>query len=733
MDGIWSSKIRSVKIGTRLGLAFAGLFLFMIVLVGQSVERMATMKERLTLVVDQTNRKTELLYQMRGIVLQQSVAVRNVILETMDEEKRNQADRIAQQRKEYDTAAEQLAPLLTTPRERELLDGLKDVRSGVNVALDKATDFALGNKPTEATVYVNRRARPLQEKWLDGLDALIRLQAKLNRQTVAEAAIVYNNAKTFTLSCATLFLILGISIAVIITRSITGPIAVAARVADSIARGRLDSTILIEGQDESGSMLNSMARMQDSLRHFVATQTKMAAHHAAGEIDTTMPVVDFEGVYSEMAQSINELAASHLSVQQKIVSVITDYARGDLSRDMEELPGKQGTITAAMAAVKTNLQAVNAEILTLVEAASRGDFKARGQAQNFQHFQGMVEALNRLMEIADKGLSDVAKVLGAIARSDLTESIDGNYSGIFAQLKDDTNTTARQLQHIVRGIRDATELIHVAALEIAKGNSNLSSRTKQQAASLQETAASIERLTTTVRQNAGNAHQANNLAIEASGVASKGGQVVAEVVRTMASISDSSKKIVDITSVIDGIAFQTNILALNAAVEAARAGEQGRGFAVVAAEVRSLALRSASAAKEIKMLISNSTEKVSAGSQQVALAGKTMQDIVVSVKRVTDIMAEITTASNEQSVGIEQVNQTITHMDQATQQNAALVQQAAAAAESLRHQADAVVNAVSRFRLDKAEESPAERMPKLRSPAASPSAKSTRVLARNGN
>jgi methyl-accepting chemotaxis protein len=281
----------------------------------------------------------------------------------------------------------------------------------------------------------------------------------------------------------------------------------------------------------------------------------------------------------------------------------------------------------------------------------------------------------------------------------LTDKITNDYQGSFGQLKNDANTTVANLTDIMTQLRDATESINTAAKEIASGNTDLSSRTEEQASSLEETASSMEELTSTVKQNAENARQANQLAIGASDVAVKGGAVVSQVVTTMSSINESSKKIVDIISVIDGIAFQTNILALNAAVEAARAGEQGRGFAVVATEVRNLAQRSAAAAKEIKELISDSVEKVGTGTKLVDEAGKTMEEIVSSVKRVTDIMGEITAASQEQSSGIEQVNQAITQMDEVTQQNAALVEQAAAAAESLEEQAQVLAQAVGVFKL----------------------------------
>jgi methyl-accepting chemotaxis protein len=297
-------------------------------------------------------------------------------------------------------------------------------------------------------------------------------------------------------------------------------------------------------------------------------------------------------------------------------------------------------------------------------------------------------------------LNRAVALLDQVAAGDLTARIEVNSTNELGRLFGAIRAMQQSLLSTVSNVRTSSESIDTSAREIAAGNMDLSSRTEQQASSLEETAASMEQLTGTVKQNAENAMQANQLAHSASGIASKGGEVVAQVVDTMQAINESSRKIVDIISVIDGIAFQTNILALNAAVEAARAGEQGRGFAVVASEVRSLAQRSAAAAKEIKSLIDASVEKVSVGSELVEQAGLTMSDVVDSVKRVTDIVGEIAEASREQSTGIEQVNQAITQMDEVTQQNAALVEQAAAAAQSLQSQATNLVGAVSIFKID---------------------------------
>jgi methyl-accepting chemotaxis protein len=493
-------------------------------------------------------------------------------------------------------------------------------------------------------------------------------------------------------------------LAIILIRLITRPLNQGMEVANRIAQGDLSSQITITSQDETGKLLQALQVMQDSLRAIVA-EIKNIVEAAAirGDFSVKMDLNGKQGYTKELSDLLNSLSNVSETGLNDVTRVATALANGDLSQKItgnyagvfdRTKNGVNGTVDA--------LTKIVGEIKAIVEdAAVRGSFATKmdmiGKAG---YTKELSELLNQLSNVTDGALADVLRVANALAKGDLTQSISKDYAGVFGETKDALNGTVSNLKELVGQIKDSTDTINTASKEIASGNADLSQRTEEQASSLEETASSMEELTSTVKQNAENAKQANQLAIGASDVAGKGGAVVGQVVTTMDSINESSRKIVDIISVIDGIAFQTNILALNAAVEAARAGEQGRGFAVVAGEVRNLAQRSAAAAKEIKTLIGDSVEKVEGGSKLVAQAGLTMEEIVTSIKRVTDIMSEITAASTEQSAGIEQVNLAITQMDEVTQQNAALVEEAAAAAESLEEQAQNLSVAVATFKVD---------------------------------
>lgn len=335
----------------------------------------------------------------------------------------------------------------------------------------------------------------------------------------------------------------------------------------------------------------------------------------------------------------------------------------------------------------------------LIEQASNGQLDQRIEAENYQGFMKIVaNGINKLLDVVMEPTTETIRVAKSLSSGDLTQLMDGNYHGMFADLAEALNNSITKVSETVTDLTEATVSISTAATEISQGNIDLSQRTEEQASSLEETAASMEELTSTVRQNSDNARQANQLATSAREQAEKGGEVIQKAIEAMSAISASSKKVADIIGVIDEIAFQTNLLALNAAVEAARAGEQGRGFAVVASEVRNLAQRSATAAKEIKSLINDSSERVEEGSRLVNQSGSTLDEIVTGSKKVGDIISEIAAAGVEQTSGIEQVNQAVTQMDEMTQQNAALVEQAAAASESLDEQAKNMQRMIAFFK-----------------------------------
>ena len=502
--------------------------------------------------------------------------------------------------------------------------------------------------------------------------------------------------------------------------------------------------------NSQGLYLGRMIQWEDRTEELIAERSiaQLIEQTVAGDLTNRIDSSQYpNGFLKDISEGMNKLLEAVIEPLNMAASYVDNLSKGVIPAEItKEYKGDFNIIKNNLNACGIAIQSLVADGNLLAKATEAGDLSARADAaKHLGEYRKVIEGLNATLDAVIQPLNMAANSVEQIAQGDIPHLITAQYQGDFNKIKDNLNTCfssinalvadAKKLsdaaadgnvsvradaaQHsgdfrkIVEGVNNTLEMIvgpistvkvsietiNTAAKEIAQGNADLSRRTEDQAASLEKTAASMEELSSTVKQNADNAKQANQLATAASGVAVKGGVAVSAVVSTMAEINESAKKIEDIISVIDGIAFQTNILALNAAVEAARAGEQGRGFAVVAGEVRNLAQRSASAAKEIKELITNSVNKTAEGTKQVEMAGETMQEIVSSVKRVSDIIGEISAASQEQSAGIEQVNEAIMKMDDVTQQNTALVEEAAAAAESMMEQADELMNAISVFKL----------------------------------
>jgi methyl-accepting chemotaxis protein len=529
--------------------------------------------------------------------------------------------------------------------------------------------------------------------------------------------------------------------------SVIGPLNVAANYVDRISKGDIPSKITDHYNGDFNTIKNNLNTCIDAVNSMVAEAESLEQAAIQGHLSTRADASKYQGDFQKVVVGVNNCLDAVIGPLNVAAKYVDDISKGNIpAKITDTYNGDFNTIKDNLNQCIDAVNAMIADAAMLVNAAEQGKLSTRADASKHQgDFRKIVQGVNDTLDYVIGPLNVAAEYVDHISKGDVPALITDHYNGDFNTIKNNLNTCihavnklvadanlladaakdgrvtvrADATQHqgdfrkIVEGVnatletivapiiivKEAAETINTAAQEISTGNNDLSQRTEQQASSLEETAASMEELASTVKQNAENAKQANQLAIAASDVALKGGEVVGQVVTTMADINDSARKIEDIISVIDGIAFQTNILALNAAVEAARAGEQGRGFAVVAGEVRNLAQRSASAAKEIKELITDSVSKTTEGTAQVENAGKTMEEIVSSVKRVSDIIAEISAASNEQSTGINQVNQAVTSMDEVTQQNAALVEQAAAAAESLVEQANQLNDAVSVFKL----------------------------------
>lgn len=497
-----------------------------------------------------------------------------------------------------------------------------------------------------------------------------------------------------------------------------------------LAESKFDGSIDVNRRDDIGDLMRRLKCMQVKIgydvesakvREEIMSRVQQALQNVNGNVmiaDTDLNIVYMNDAVTELFTSVeddirNDLPnfdASQLmgtcidffhknpTHQRNLLGALNSEHLADL-----QIGGRTMTIVAnpvfsedgeRLGVVvewgdRTQEVAIEQEVQNVVDSALRGDLTNRIElAGKSGFFERLSASVNELVGVFETVVGDTARVLGAMADGKLTETIEGDYQGSFGLLKDDTNATVGKLTEVVSKIKTASSSVKGGADEISQGNADLSQRTEEQASSLEETASSMEEMTSTVKQNADNAGEANQLALAAREQAEKGGEVVSQAVDAMSEINASSKKIADIIGVIDEIAFQTNLLALNASVEAARAGDQGRGFAVVASEVRNLAGRSATAAKEIKELIVDSGNKVDDGSRLVNDTGEVLEQIVNGVKKVTDIVGEIAAASREQSAGIDEVGKAIVQLDELTQQNAALVEQAAAASESMGEQAD---------------------------------------------
>ncbi|QFY42940.1 chemotaxis protein [Candidatus Methylospira mobilis] len=697
-----------MRVRQQLLLGFGFVLCLLVIVGGFSILTLRHLNELEVDLVKRRYLQLDYAFTLRLKLESESKFARSALLLTNMDDIAKEFNNLAQARDISLEIMGRLGGLMRSAEGRQLFNKLTETHTSYDSKLDIFTLWAKNPaKREDAQRFLLEKLSPTQlayEKDLDELKDFLNMRVGQN-STEALDAMSFGYTAVSTL--VVIGILLGIAVSGWIARMLLGKLggepAEVVKITENIAQGNLSNPIALKAGDKT-SLLASIKRMQDDLLGIVAEVQQGVASAVQGSFTHRTDVSGRRGFDRDICLSLNTLNEQLLHKlggnPDEAVRIASCIAAGDLSVDVSIADGGGDSILAAMARMKASLQSIIDEVRDVVGAVANGDFSARMDETSKQGYaKTLAELLNRLSLTAYEGLSDISRVATALGSGNLSQRIEKNYPGLFGQAADGINVTHDYLSTMIGDIVSSVATIHSSATEIAGGNMDLSQRTEQQAASLQETASSMEQLAATVKQNADNARMANQLAMDTSAIALKGGEAVGDVVNTMSSIQESSRKVVDIIGVIDGLAFQTNILALNAAVEAARAGEQGRGFAVVASEVRSLAQRSASAAKEIKQLISDSVEKVDSGSHQVEQAGETMNEIVISVRRVTDIMAEISAASSEQSAGIDQVNRAISQMDAVTQQNAALVEESAAAAESMEDQARHLRDLTSVFRL----------------------------------
>jgi methyl-accepting chemotaxis protein len=812
-------KLASFKVGTRLGFGFALLLLIALIIGGVGLIRLSQLDAVVTRLTNEEWQSARLAMEMQIRTRDNAFKTATMLMAGDDLEAIGTLRTQMSRNSEANSAGlEQLDKLISAPEARALLAESARAREAYMESRARVTRLAAEPETNaEALTLFRTETSALLDAYIKPFDQLKEMQQQSFDARSAESNAAYVGARRTIIVVGVGALVIGLLLAVVLTRSIVRPLRNAVEIADAVKQGRLDNVIDIEGEDETGQLLNSLADMQTALR---ARDEKDADYRGQiAAIGRSQAVIEFdmdgkireinENFARVMGYSRAEVVGKHHSmfVDPEVASS-SDYrnfwaklnrgeseigtckraARGGrevwLQASYNPIPDASGKpfkvvsygsdVTEAtersvdsagqLAAIDRSQGVIEFDLDGTIRKANDNYLRAMGYSlgevlgKHHSMFTDSATASSAEYRAAwaklNRGESEIGsfKRIAKGGREVWTQSsynpIADNSGRVFKVVEYATEVTAamqaqRELQVAVKQTQDSVKLaidgdlthripmegkngdlealcrgvnsllestaelvrrvkvasgeVHAGAEEISRGNINLSQRTEEQASSLEETASSMEEMTSTVRQTADNAAQANQLALAARQQAEKGGAVVSSAVTAMGAINDASRKIADIIGVIDEIAFQTNLLALNAAVEAARAGEQGRGFAVVATEVRNLAGRSATAAKEIKALIQDSVAKVDEGSKLVDESGKTLDEIVQAVKKVTDIVAEIAAASREQSSGIEQVNKSVMAMDSTTQQNAALVEEAAAASQAIVEQAQTLNNMVARY------------------------------------